>query len=289
MAGSLHLSFANGLSHFKHAGLTTEELFSSDNESLTYIGGRPKHLLSYHIGSQPDTARIFYIRRGAAWIASGQGRSAVPEGCAHIVSGVDSMAIHLPSVVQQLMCHEISTSVLEGPFQEAQKSLSPSIFATVSLPQDVTESWGMSTMPILSAFASRRYKYAILALTNLVTPDPPKIVELTREQLSIKRLADEIAQDPARDWSLTSAADFVGYSPRAFSKLFAEVTDRTFGEYLEQCRVGLATKLLSDPNLSLAEVAVEAGFSSLTILRRKWKEILGVPPSSMRDFFLSNL
>jgi AraC-like DNA-binding protein len=52
--------------------------------------------------------------------------------------------------------------------------------------------------------------------------------------------------------------------------------------YVQERRLEHARLLLSDPDLSLAQIAYECGFSSHSHMTRLFKRRYGVPPAAMR-------
>ncbi len=60
---------------------------------------------------------------------------------------------------------------------------------------------------------------------------------------------------------LETVAKSVGFSKYHFSRLFKQYTNFTFGDYLCYRRIKAAEELLANADLSITEVAIQAGFS----------------------------
>jgi AraC-type DNA-binding domain-containing proteins len=82
---------------------------------------------------------------------------------------------------------------------------------------------------------------------------------------------------------LEQVAMISGFSKYHFTRIFKQFMDMTFYEYLNQRRIKRATLLLSNQEMSITEVALEAGFTSISTFNRTFKEINGRSPSSYRE------
>lgn len=84
--------------------------------------------------------------------------------------------------------------------------------------------------------------------------------------------------------SLDEIAEWSNLSKEAFCRYFKTKTQLTFLEYLNQYRVSQAKKLLMH-DVSIAEVAEQSGFDSLSYFNRVFKKIVGENPSKYRSKF----
>lgn len=93
------------------------------------------------------------------------------------------------------------------------------------------------------------------------------------------------ARDRLRDHDATSVLDVarsVGVHPVHLTRVFRAVQGCTPGEYQRGWRLQRATALLDDTRLSIAEVAVRAGFSDQSHLTRQFRAVFGVGPAGYR-------
>ena len=82
--------------------------------------------------------------------------------------------------------------------------------------------------------------------------------------------------------SLEDLAAFAGFSKYHFSRIFKEYYQMSLPEYITSLRVSRATELLENPELSIMDVALQSGFSSLPSFNRTFKyikTIKGQPPT----------
>ncbi len=87
------------------------------------------------------------------------------------------------------------------------------------------------------------------------------------------------------DISLETIADVAGFSKFHFSRLFRQFTDMSFYDYLNQRRVKEAEKLLLNPSLSITEIALRSGFSSISTFNRVFKSFKECTPTEFKNLY----
>lgn len=91
-----------------------------------------------------------------------------------------------------------------------------------------------------------------------------------------------IHRAPARDWTVASLAASVGMSRSNLSARFTELVGLSPKHYITQWRIRLAEDLLTDPNRSLADIAISIGYRSEAAFSRAFKRETGIAPSRAR-------
>lgn len=81
---------------------------------------------------------------------------------------------------------------------------------------------------------------------------------------------------------LEEAASIAGFSKYHFSKLFREYTGLGFTEFMVRERLRIAETLLKERTLSITEVALEAGFNSISSFNRVFLQFKKVSPTQFR-------
>ncbi len=89
------------------------------------------------------------------------------------------------------------------------------------------------------------------------------------------------------DISLDKLAEIAGYSKYHFSRIFKQYNNMSYLQYINIRRTRAAETLLLDATLPITEVAMRAGFSSLTTFNRIFKEIKHCTPSDFKRFYSS--
>lgn len=86
----------------------------------------------------------------------------------------------------------------------------------------------------------------------------------------------------AEDLTLEGVATLAGFSKYHFSRLFKQYADTSFYKYLNHKRIEHAKYLLLNPDLSVIEIALQSGFSSLSAFLRMFKMINNCTPTEFR-------
>ena len=91
-----------------------------------------------------------------------------------------------------------------------------------------------------------------------------------------------INQNFQRHISLDEIADKVSMTVPAFCRYFKRVTGKTFTKLVNEYRVVHATKLLSESQMSIADVSFECGFNNFSHFNKLFKEFTGKSASKYR-------
>lgn len=83
--------------------------------------------------------------------------------------------------------------------------------------------------------------------------------------------------------TLEETARISGFSKFHFTRIFKQYMNMTFYEYLNSKRVKRAEELLCDTEMSITDVAMHSGFSSLSAFNRTFKAANGCSPSGFRN------
>lgn len=78
--------------------------------------------------------------------------------------------------------------------------------------------------------------------------------------------------------SLKELADTCNFSETHFRRLFVEYMNMTPMEYLNLVRVRQACELMKKSRYTMEEVAVQAGYASVSTFNRNFRKIVGTSP-----------
>ena len=87
--------------------------------------------------------------------------------------------------------------------------------------------------------------------------------------------------------TLDQIADMAGFSKFHFSRLFKQFANVSFYKYLNQKRITYAERLLIDPKISITEVALRSGYTSLSAFIRMFKQLKGCTPTEFKNLYTS--
>ncbi|RYG62984.1 AraC family transcriptional regulator [bacterium] len=118
------------------------------------------------------------------------------------------------------------------------------------------------------------------SVQNLVAPLENKLAPR-----AWRAVRDYIEDELDSDLSLNEMAEIAGLSPYHFARCFKETAGKTPHQYVISRRVERARQLLATSRLSLAQIALQCGFSDQSHLSRQFKRSLGVTPATLQSQF----
>ena len=109
-------------------------------------------------------------------------------------------------------------------------------------------------------------------------------VRLPNEKMA--KLHHFIEQNYSRKITLQEVSALLNMSPVTFNRFIKKRTGKTFIEYLNEIRIGHATRLLINKDMSISEIAFSVGFNSMANFNRIFKKSKNCTPSQYREDFL---
>ena len=91
-----------------------------------------------------------------------------------------------------------------------------------------------------------------------------------------------IKENYKRDISVGDVAGILGYSDVYFSKIFKQLFDDTFINYLTNVRIEKAKVLLKDVSFNIKEVGASVGYTDSNYFTKVFKRAVGMSPSEYR-------
>jgi AraC-like DNA-binding protein len=109
----------------------------------------------------------------------------------------------------------------------------------------------------------------------------PPIAEVSSLR-ALRRARDRIDRDYAEQLDIAELAAAAGYSLGQFIRAFAAAYGETPGQYRTRRRVERACELLRSVNLTVTEICMLVGFTSLGTFSRRFTELVGRSPTEYR-------
>ncbi|MCR4830915.1 MAG: AraC family transcriptional regulator [Pseudobutyrivibrio sp.] len=103
-----------------------------------------------------------------------------------------------------------------------------------------------------------------------------------KNAISLSNVCSYISEHFTEDLTLEDISTYAGFSKYHFERIFTNYTGTTYYQYLQHLRINYAQTLLSNPELSVTDIAFQAGFTSCTAFTRAFKKSTGYPPSQFR-------
>lgn len=99
---------------------------------------------------------------------------------------------------------------------------------------------------------------------------------------TIANTIKKIKQDCSKKWLIDDAAKASMMSRSTFTKNFREITGMSYHDIVTQIRLMKAVELMRYTRKSIAEIAIEVGFSSNAHFTKECIKIFHLPPQSLR-------
>ena len=110
-----------------------------------------------------------------------------------------------------------------------------------------------------------------------------KMTEAQEGRLSLnKHLLEYMDRNACNRLSVRELSEKCGYTAEHFSRLFKKHTGKTPVEYMMECRIKKAKRLLLHTDLPVETVVFECGFSNRTAFFKKFFELVGETPLQYR-------
>ena len=104
---------------------------------------------------------------------------------------------------------------------------------------------------------------------------------LSKPQL--RRAVEYIHSNLEKNPSLAEVAQEIRISPFYFTRLFKQSTGLPPHRYLIRCRIESAKKLLSEADLTIAEIAAKLGFQDQSHFTSQFRRETGTTPKAYRQ------
>ncbi|WP_298157088.1 AraC family transcriptional regulator [Flavobacterium sp.] len=102
----------------------------------------------------------------------------------------------------------------------------------------------------------------------------------------INKICGYIQQHADEQITLEQVAGLVHLSKSAFCKLFKRMVKINFSDYINEIRIANSCQLLLESDKTVREIAMQAGFESLTYFNRVFLKKKGLTPMAFRKQFL---
>ena len=99
----------------------------------------------------------------------------------------------------------------------------------------------------------------------------------------VENIKNYIRESLSYDFTMEELASAFNYTPKYLGRLFKTRTGQTIKEYCNRAKVSQAKLLLTETNLSIETIAIQAGFNSATYFDRIFRKTTGFPPQAYRS------
>lgn len=100
--------------------------------------------------------------------------------------------------------------------------------------------------------------------------------------LRVGNVIGALENDFSRDWKLDELLKIAHMSRSNLMRVFRKATGQTPIEYLVRLRIQRAMEMLRNTDLTITEIALEAGFNDSNYFTRQFRRVVGTTPRSFR-------
>ena len=117
----------------------------------------------------------------------------------------------------------------------------------------------------------------------LKTSDKPLDINLSSAQRTVELFLTDLPNLLEMDWSLESMAKHCGMGRSQFSNYCRKLKNRTPMNYLMECRIEMAKRLLKEnQDMNITEIAMECGFQNSQYFATQFRKNTGMSPGEFR-------
>lgn len=132
--------------------------------------------------------------------------------------------------------------------------------------------------------ALRGYLRVLIALTGRALAQAGTVAETPPGWRVVAEVAHRIHSTPAdQPVAVRGLAEAMGWSVDYLSRLFKRITGETIQQYICRVQMARAAELIATTDMSLEGVAVKVGYQNARTLRRAFRRVYGVGPSTFRQ------
>ena len=108
------------------------------------------------------------------------------------------------------------------------------------------------------------------------------------DSVRLQKIINYLMQNYHKHISLDEVARIANLNRTAFCRYFRKHVRKTFTMYLNELRIGYASRLLMNNTLTVSEAGYKVGYNNMSYYIRQFKRIHGVTPSAYRDRLQAN-
>lgn len=179
----------------------------------------------------------------------------------------------------------IRTYEVEGlDLQQSQQLVLEALWSIWSVMSDS----GIETLAPIYSYQTENFRQLRTETTSLIQEMKRNYEKHYRniEADTIHQIKQYIMENSQHDISLDTLSRKVGLSPIYISKMFKEKLGVNYIEFLTECRIEKAKKMLGDPEKSIKEITIEVGYHEPNYFSKVFKKMCRVTPREYRKTLL---
>lgn len=151
--------------------------------------------------------------------------------------------------------------------------------------------------PLLSDLCQKKGIESFIALLNILnnlslSPNQKILANSSFQHehtaytdIRIEKIHSYLIHNYNKKIKLEDAAKLLNMSNISFTRLIKQRTGKCFVDFLNEIRLGFATRLLIDSNKTISEICFDCGFNNISNFNRIFKKKQGQTPTDFRNSF----
>lgn len=148
--------------------------------------------------------------------------------------------------------------------------------------KELAESKGFDAYLI---FERIMYKLAISPGQRILANESFQTDNKASTDVRMEKIHSFMMQNYHKKIMLQDLADILNMSTVSVTRLIKQMTSKSFIDYLNEIRLGFATRLMIDSNLTISEICYKCGFNNISNFNRIFKRFQGLTPTEFRNTF----
>jgi AraC-like DNA-binding protein len=173
-------------------------------------------------------------------------------------------------------------------FEASERGILFSTETTIKLESKLSSLNGTNPFENFLNFQSLLYEMAISKNQQLLASNSFKEHSDSFKSVKIEKIFNHIKSNYAEVIRLEEAAEMVNMTVVSFSRLIKQQTGKTFVEFVNELRLGVATRKLIETNESVYEICFDCGFNNISNFNRIFKKSKNCTPTEFRNKFVGS-
>ena len=115
---------------------------------------------------------------------------------------------------------------------------------------------------------------------HLLSSKNYNINRIHKKENNLDKVYEYIFKNFNKEINLEKVASIACMNPSAFSRYFKKVNGKTFSKYVNEIRIGYASRLILEKKYIFSKICFEAGFNNISNFNRQFKAIKKMSPSN---------
>jgi AraC-like DNA-binding protein len=171
-------------------------------------------------------------------------------------------------------------------FKSADRGILFSTETAIKLESKLSSLNNKSAFDNFLTFQSLLYEMAVSKNQKLLTSISFKENSDSFKSVKVEKIFNYIKLNYSEVIRLEDAAAMVNMTVVTFSRLIKQQTGKTFVEFVNELRLGVATRKLIETNESISEICFVCGFNNISNFNRIFKKSKNCTPSEFRNNFV---